>query len=54
MSWENHGEWEYDHIYPVSKALDEEHLIALNHHTNFQPLWKIENRLKGDKLPEEI
>ena len=54
MNWFNHGEWEYDHIYPVSLAESEEHLYQLNHYTNFQPLWKIDNRRKFNKLPEEI
>ena len=54
MSWDNYPEWEYDHIYPVSLAENEEHLIALNHYTNFQPLWRIDNKLKSNKLPEEL
>jgi len=54
MSWENRAEWHFDHIYPVSRALNEEHLIALNHYTNFQPLWAADNVRKGNKLPENI
>jgi len=50
MSWQNHGEWHLDHIYPVSKAKDEEHLIKLNHYTNFQPLWAEDNLKKGNKI----
>jgi hypothetical protein len=50
MNWENQGFWELDHIYPVSRANDEEHLIKLNHYTNFQPLWKDDNRKKGNKI----
>lgn len=59
MSLENHGSckyvtctryWELDHIYPVSKATSEEHLIQLNHYTNFRPLWYEDNRNKLDKL----
>jgi len=50
MTWENHGEWELDHIFPVSRAIDEEHLIILNHYTNFQPLWKEDNRKKSNKI----
>lgn len=50
MTWENHGEWHIDHIYPVSKAKDEQHLIELNHYTNLQPLWASENFTKGNKI----
>ena len=50
MSWENQGEWHLDHIYPVSLAKDEEELIKLNHYTNFQPLWALENIIKGNKV----
>ena len=50
MNWENQGEWHLDHIYPVSLAKDEEELIRLNHYTNFQPLWAIDNIKKGNKI----
>lgn len=50
MTWENQGEWHMDHIYPVSRAIDEEHLIKLNHYTNFQPLWAEDNIKKSNKL----
>lgn len=50
MTWENKGEWHMDHIYPVSLAKDEEHLIKLNHYTNFQPLWALDNIKKGNKI----
>ncbi len=50
MTWNNHGKWHYDHIYPVSKALDEAHLIKLNHYTNFQPLWAVDNIRKSNKV----
>jgi hypothetical protein len=46
----NHGKWHLDHIYPVSLARDEQHLIELNHYTNFQPLWAIDNLKKGNKI----
>jgi len=54
MSWDNYGKWHLDHIYPASRAVDEEHLIALNHYTNFQPLWAADNIRKSNKLPEEL
>jgi len=50
MNWENQGQWHMDHIYPVSLAKDEEELIKLNHYTNFQPLWAIDNLKKGNKI----
>jgi len=50
MTWENHGEWHIDHIYPVSLATDEQHLIKLNHYTNLQPLWAIDNIKKSNKI----
>lgn len=52
MSWENFGEWQIDHISPLS-AFDltniEEALKAC-HWTNLQPLCRIENAIKGDNL----
>ena len=53
MTWENQGKWHMDHIYPVSLAKDEEELIMLNHYTNFQPLWAIDNLKKGNKIIEQ-
>tara|TARA_R110000868_G_scaffold106830_3_gene292671 strand:- start:2456 stop:3094 length:639 start_codon:yes stop_codon:yes gene_type:complete len=50
MTWENQGEWHLDHIYPVSLAKDEEEIIRLNHYTNFQPLWAIDNIKKSNKI----
>jgi len=52
MTWENYGRngWHIDHIYPVSKAKDERHLIELNHYTNLQPLWEKDNLSKGNKI----
>jgi hypothetical protein len=50
MNWGNQGQWHLDHIYPVSKAKDEEHLIKLNHYTNFQPLWAEDNLKKSNKI----
>lgn len=50
MSWQNYGEWEYDHIRPVSWALNEAEIIKLNHYSNFQPLWKADNKRKSNKF----
>jgi hypothetical protein len=55
MTWENHGEWHYDHIIPISSAQTEEEVIKLNHYTNFQPLWAEDNLRKSDKIePTQI
>ena len=53
MNWSNIGEWHLDHIYPVSLAKDEDELIRLNHYTNFQPLWAVDNLKKGNKIIEK-
>lgn len=50
MSWENYGKWEYDHITPVSWAINESEIIKLNHYTNLQPLWREENIAKSNKF----
>lgn len=43
MSWDNFGEWEIDHIIPVSKG-------GSFHYTNTQPLWWGKNREKSNKI----
>lgn len=50
MTWDNHGEWHYDHIIPISSAKTYDELIKLNHYTNFQPLWSNDNLKKGTKI----
>ncbi len=50
MNWDNAGEWHLDHIYPTSLAKDEQDIIKLNHYTNFQPLWALDNIIKGNKI----
>jgi hypothetical protein len=50
MTWDNYGEWEYDHIIPISSGKTEEEVIKLCHYSNLQPLWKLDNRLKGNKF----
>lgn len=49
MTWENQGEWHLDHIRPLSWAQTEEEIYRLNHYTNFQPMWGIDNIRKGNK-----
>ena len=48
MTWDNYGLWQLDHIIPQSFAITEEDVLKLNHYTNFQPLWKEENRNKSN------
>jgi len=52
MSWDNHGEWELDHIIPLAKwdLTNPQHIKRANHYSNLQPLWKQENRAKGARL----
>ena len=52
MTWENQGEWHLDHVIPCSAASNEEELIALQHYSNFQPMWGAENLSKSDTLPD--
>jgi hypothetical protein len=49
MTLENYGEWHLDHIKPISMAKTYEEAIELNHYTNFQALWAIENLKKYNK-----
>lgn len=48
MNWGNHGKWHFDHIIPISSATNEEEFVKLNHYTNFQPLWGIDNLKKSN------
>jgi len=43
MGWHNRGEWHVDHMVPLSSGRTEADVVALNHHTNLQPLWGAEN-----------
>lgn len=47
MTWDNHGDWHIDHIIPLASAKDIQELYKLNHYTNLQPLWAIDNMSKG-------
>ncbi len=47
MTWDRYGQWEVDHITPLSAAQSLEHLIKLCHYSNLQPLWKRDNLAKG-------
>ena len=50
MSWSNHGEWEIDHIFPVTKFNKDTLPAVVNALNNLQPLWKEENRSKFNFL----
>tara|TARA_R110002153_G_C12969465_1_gene461035 strand:+ start:98 stop:562 length:465 start_codon:yes stop_codon:yes gene_type:complete len=50
MSWENYGEWELDHIIELHTARTKEDIYKLFHKTNYQPLWKQDNKDKSNKL----
>ena len=47
MSWSNHGEWHIDHIIPIASATTIEEVAKLNHISNLQPLWALDNLRKG-------
>lgn len=49
MAWDNYGEWHIDHIIPISSATNLEDGIRLSKLENLQPLWAMENILKGGK-----
>jgi hypothetical protein len=50
MNWENYGKWHVDHIIPLASAKTEDEIYQLNHYTNLQPLWALDNQIKGKKL----
>jgi hypothetical protein len=51
MDWANHGEWEVDHIKPLSKfdLTNRNQFLEACHYSNLQPLWFEANRIKGNK-----
>lgn len=54
MNWSNQGEWHIDHVIPLAyyDLENEEDLAKVCHYSNLQPLWALDNIVKGDKLPE--
>ena len=55
MSIDNYGEWQVDHIYPISRyeLSDIDNFYECFNYKNLQPLWKEENIKKSNKLPSE-
>ena len=50
MSWENYGEWEMDHIIPITyKNPTQKEAEERLHWKNIQPLWQKDNREKYNK-----
>jgi hypothetical protein len=49
MTLENYGEWHLDHKKPISLAKTYEEAVELNHYTNFQALWALDNLKKYKK-----
>jgi len=50
MNWDNHGEWEIDHIIPLASANTKEEMNPLFNYKNLQPLLAEDNRKKGDRI----
>ena len=54
MTLENFGEWQIDHIIPVSsfkiESIECENFKKCWELSNLQPLWAVENMSKGDKI----
>jgi hypothetical protein len=52
MSWDNYGKWQIDHIIPCAffDLSDKVEQKKCFHYTNLQPLWKIDNLKKGNKI----
>jgi hypothetical protein len=53
MSWSNYGygdgKWVLDHKQPIASATSEDEILTLNHYTNLQPMWFMDNLIKRDK-----
>jgi hypothetical protein len=51
MCWENYGDWEIDHKVPISRmmARGEMRHQVINALSNLQPMWKSDNRIKGNR-----
>ncbi len=49
MTWDNYGRWHIDHIKPLVafNLEDRQQFESACHYTNLQPLWAMDNLLKG-------
>lgn len=58
MTWDNHGEngWHIDHIIPCSyfDLKDPEQQRICFNYRNLQPLWKVDNIKKSNKVPDNV
>lgn len=54
MSWDNYGEWHIDHKKPCASFdfSNEEEQKECFHYTNLQPLWALDNLIKGKTYTE--
>lgn len=54
MSWSNYGEWEIDHIIPISHFVKQgvTDFEIVNALSNLQPLWRTDNLSKGSSVTE--
>lgn len=54
MSWSNYGEWQLDHIIPISafniKEIGDEEFLKCWDLKNLQPLWKKDNIRKSNNI----
>lgn len=52
MTFDNYGEWEIDHIIPVSSFSfnNDEDVLKCFNYNNLQPLWRKENRSKFNNI----
>jgi len=50
MTWDNHGEWEIDHIIPLTSFDNTSTPKEVNALSNLQPLWKEDNRHKYNNI----
>lgn len=50
MSWDNYGLWQVDHKIPLWVALSFSDVFRLNHFSNLQPLWQLDNIRKSNCL----